>query len=351
MKEKNTLALINKYRGCIMGFAALWIWFFHEWSPIMEGHWKAYAVETYLSRIGFCGVDFFLLLSGMGMLYASEKYNLFTFYRRRIARVFLPLALIAVLMAFYQEWTLVTFCHNLFGINFYAESMYSFMWYGPAILTLYLLFPLYYFLFQKASDKSVFTAGALLLWLLISVYVIGILREDLYGFVNRIPIFLMGVLVGWLAKNREIVFTKLTWGVCVIMLITGLYFAYITGYNGFFLVVPVSDACIPNILIALSGTCLLAKGFSLLDTHLSVVGKGINRIFAFFGMFSFEFYLMQSWIVKDFLYDWASQYGPLFLNVCVLVGEILCGLLLYGICKLIVKGFGFLCNRIKPFQK
>ena len=34
MTNDNTLTLINRYRSPIMGFAALWIVFFHLWQPL-----------------------------------------------------------------------------------------------------------------------------------------------------------------------------------------------------------------------------------------------------------------------------------------------------------------------------
>ena len=43
--------------------------------------------------------------------------------------------------------------------------MYSFLWFVPAILTLYLLFPLYYKVYEKAADKTLFTGAMFVLWL------------------------------------------------------------------------------------------------------------------------------------------------------------------------------------------
>ena len=67
MEEKSMIAVISKYRKAIMGFAALWILAMHEWRlliPYGESFWER---EVFLKDIGFCGVDIFLLLSGMGL--------------------------------------------------------------------------------------------------------------------------------------------------------------------------------------------------------------------------------------------------------------------------------------------
>ena len=67
------LDLISKYRGAIMGFAALWILFFHEWVTLFVNNQVGVNIEGYLKRIGFCGVDIFLLLSGIGLTFAIRK--------------------------------------------------------------------------------------------------------------------------------------------------------------------------------------------------------------------------------------------------------------------------------------
>ena len=48
---------------------------------------------------GFCGVDIFLLLSGIGLVYAIEKSSIGTFYRRRLERVFVPFVILGVCTA------------------------------------------------------------------------------------------------------------------------------------------------------------------------------------------------------------------------------------------------------------
>lgn len=80
MEEKSMIAVISKYRKAIMGFAALWILAMHEWRlliPYGESFWER---EVFLKDIGFCGVDIFLLLSGMGLTYAIKKSSVGRFY-------------------------------------------------------------------------------------------------------------------------------------------------------------------------------------------------------------------------------------------------------------------------------
>lgn len=189
------LDLISKYRGAIMGFAALWILFFHEWVTLFVNNQVGVNIEGYLKRIGFCGVDIFLLLSGIGLTFAIRKGNVLTFYYRRIKRILLPFLVMAIIRCALEKWPIIEFWKNISGINFYTKSIYSFLWFVPAILTLYLFFPWYYKLFTKTKKPVLFFLCSLEVWLVFSLFVRETMRGDLYGFTNRIPVFLAGVLL------------------------------------------------------------------------------------------------------------------------------------------------------------
>ena len=93
--SNNGFKLIMQYRNVIMGIATLWIYIFHAWIPIFNnptGNITLFChyIEEYIRKMGYCGVDIFLLLSGMGLTYAIKKGSLARFYYRRIRRVFIP---------------------------------------------------------------------------------------------------------------------------------------------------------------------------------------------------------------------------------------------------------------------
>lgn len=301
MGEKNGFALVAKHRGAIMGFAALWIMFFHVWSVVTAQSSPFHFTAEFLKRIGFCGVDIFFLLSGIGLTYSIKKGGLALFYYKRVKRIIIPFAAIGIIRCVLENWGAATLFRNLLGINFYTKSIYSFLWFVPAILTLYLLFPLYYKLLELSKKPYVFTACALLIWLICSLLVRDSMRNDLFGFTNRIPVFLIGVLVGNRLQSKDKAdFTLINW-VCVILaLILGLYLSYITNYKSMYVLVPVSNCCVPNLLISISLSILLAKLFDLLD-NLPVIklgGKIVVKAFAFLGAFSFELYVVQEWLAK-----------------------------------------------------
>ncbi len=314
--------LVSRYRGAIMGFSALWILFFHLWKNLFTAPSAAAEVEAFLKRIGFCGVDMFLLLSGIGLTYAIGKSSLPQFYYRRIKRIILPFLAMGIVRAVTEHWPMETFWKNITGYNFYASSMYSFLWFVPAVTTLYLLFPLYYRFFLKSKNPTGFLLVSLEVWLILSVYFRDTLRSDLFGFTNRIPVFLVGILFGWLLQNRKPKFTSQTWWLIAATFILGLYMSYMTNYKGYFLLVNTSNCCIPNLLISLSLPFLLAKTLDLLcnGKHTAGGGKVLLRVLNFYGTFSLEFYCVQEWLGGKIIQKLAAQgYSNLAINILVLL--------------------------------
>ena len=256
------LDLISKYRGAIMGFAALWILFFHEWVTLFVNNQVGVNIEGYLKRIGFCGVDIFLLLSGIGLTFAIRKGNVLTFYYRRIKRILLPFLVMAIIRC------------------------------------------------------------ALEVWLVFSLFVRETMRGDLYGFTNRIPVFLAGVLLGWLTQQKKTTFTKGTWCLIAITFVTGLYLAYITNYKDYYLLVPTSNCCVPNFMTSVSLPFLMAKFLDILShaKYTKPVGIGLTKVLSFFGTFSLEFYCVQEWLGWKIMGKMFEQQRPGWLiNLAVLL--------------------------------
>ena len=341
MGEKNGFALIGKHRGSIMGFAALWIMFFHIWTVVSAAGSPFYFTEQFIKRIGFCGVDIFFFLSGIGLTYSIKKGSLALFYYKRIKRIIIPFSAIGIIRCVLENWGAVKLIRNLLGINFYTKSIYSFLWFVPAILTLYLLFPLYNKLLELSKKPYVFTACVLLLWLICSLLVRDSMRNDLFGFTNRIPVFVIGVLIGNRLQSKDKAdFTILSWICVMLAFVLGLFLAYLTNYKGMYVLVPVSNCCVPNLLISISLSLILAKLFELLDNLpvIKLFGKAIVKIFAFFGLFSFELYVVQEWLgelIKPLLPEALPVIG---VNLILFAAIIAAAFVLYIVSKYIWVG-------------
>ena len=147
MKEINLLdsALIyqsiKENRTCLMGIAMIFVLIYHAFC------WSYNPIGPF--NIGYCGVDVFLFLSGFGLCLSYEKNTLGQFYKHRFFRIF-PLYAISVCIAYiicWKQWSFLIFLENLTSLGFYIDrGVNRFDWYINALITLYLLFPIFYFI-------------------------------------------------------------------------------------------------------------------------------------------------------------------------------------------------------------
>lgn len=333
MDKNEIFELVSKYRKAIMGFAALCIMIFHEWIVVFPMYPILNIIEAYVKRITFFGVDIFFFLSGMGLVFAINKGNLATYYWNRLKRIIVPPTVLLLILLFVDKWPLKDGLLSFCGFYFYTRSIYVFIWFFTAIVTVYLLFPLYYALFERAKNKIIFTTEVLIVWLILSIAFSGVMREDLYGFTNRIPIILLGVLFGW---SKDHVKNRITGSHVMLLcfiLILGLYFAWKTSMQGMYLVVPVSNCCIPNILITISLVPLLAI---LMEKRLF---KGyLIKVLEFFGTFTFELYCLQEWMGSRFLPDIQARISrPILVNLVNFAMIILAAFILHKLIEVFFK--------------
>lgn len=335
--KKYSFDAISRYRTEIMGFAALWIWIFHEWELILHSVPVLSYAESFIQKVGFCGVDIFFLLSGMGLTYASGKYPLRTFYKKRLQRVLPPFILIVAVYSICNGESWLTFLMRISGYSFLMGNMNTILWFVPAIIILYLLFPIYYRLFLSSKRKNLFTAAVILIWLVASVLLDGTLRIDLYGFTNRIPVFVTGILFGWTIQNKTLQFSIGRWIICCAVFAAGVSFAYTTNFRGMYLLVPLSNCCLPNYLLTVSGCALLSKLFYLLDNHCCKLYDLVKKFLNFFGTRSLEFYCVQEMvggIAHKFLYQ---RFGSVLGNISNFLCAVLAAEIIYRICRFFLR--------------
>lgn len=301
-KLSSGFALVSRYRGAILGLATLWILEFHVMNavfgldtPIRE------MIEYRIKRYGYCGVDIFLLLSGMGLTYAIDKtkglLKLPVFFYRRIKRIALPALAIALIHFKLDGWSFEWFLSCISGKAFYTVSMYSYLWFVPAIMTLYVCFPLYWLGFKKLGPYF-WTSTMLLAWFFLILIFRNKIRGDLYGFFNRIPVFMLGILLGHLTETKkDMPFRRRAYFPVFVLMAFGFYLMEITNFQDFFLVVPTSNCFLPTLTISLSLPFLLAKLLNEMECRrfLCIPGKIINGLLKFFALFSMEMYCLQEW--------------------------------------------------------
>lgn len=344
MKE-NELNLINKYRTAIMGFAALWIYFYHEqgyeWCHVYFSPEIISRSFYFFKRIGYCGVDIFLLLSGIGLVYGIEKNSTLTFFRHRLERVFVPFFITGLIIALIEKWSVLTFIRKLFFYDFLFVDSNSFLWYIPSALILYLFFPLYYRQFKKSSNKFRFTFFCIATWFVFNLLFKDFIRNDMFRFTNRIPVFFVGILLGDYIRAANFSFGKRSWFVLCAAFFAGLYLSFLTVSRELFLFVPMSNFGIPAFLLGISATFFVAKLFYVIDKYS--IGACILKLFSFFGTISLEIYCVQDIVDDTFRTMMMSTYEHWMenwwkINIIVFLCVVLGAFILSYISRLIGKG-------------
>lgn len=140
------------------------------------------------------------------------------FYKRRIIRVIVPYLFISLPFWIGQDLLIhrsfSTFIKNVTLVSFWSEG-YTRLWYFGLLIPLYLVFPfLYKWIFDDCYREN---SEVRKTWIIIGLVVIfniciKLSFPDYYSKVEialtRIPIFIIGVLCGFFAKNNK----KVTYG-------------------------------------------------------------------------------------------------------------------------------------------
>lgn len=190
-KYRFDLALISRHRAFLYGFAVMWVVLVHISTSDLPG--KLGFVLSWLKENGRCGVDIFVLLSGMG-LYRSltRDPRVGSFYARRLSRV-LPAAFISTAIGtgflnstLAEYFGAITFFLYWFGMGTH--------WFIPFILTMYLFYPAIHAI-QKRCAWSLWIL--LILFEMFNAYVCTHYDTAFFDYRSsaRIPIFLLGCIL------------------------------------------------------------------------------------------------------------------------------------------------------------
>lgn len=314
--------LISKYRKSIMGIAALMILIFHGWDIRFSAVPVLGSFEGFLKQNGYLGVDVFLFLSGYGLFYSMEKGNVKNYYIHRIIKLFPALIISAAIYALVESKGLMYFVKAITGYGFYFENIFFFLWFITAIISISLVFPLYYYLMKKFGNDGLFTFIAIIVWFVLTMCLRNILRYDLFGFTDRLPIFMLGVLVGSISKRETFSFDYKAWIALLLVFLTGIYCVDLYMNKGVEFIVPMSGCFIPAVLFALpftflwAGLCELCQNGKFIPKFF----KGLDKVFVFVGGFTYELYCLQELVI-------GKSKSILFKNMGVLTSNILAILL------------------------
>ena len=312
---RDIFSLINENRIPIMGVAALCILLYHEYQSLFANQSLILHAQEWVRGFGFIGVDIFILLSGMGLPRSREKHTLAEFYFRRIKRIIIPFFVVAIVVAFVDGWSIIKFAKNVLFINFFSESIWSFLWFVPAIIVLYFLFPAYYKFFKMSGNKYSFTLIVCALWILILILGRNVIRPDFYCFLNRIPVFVIGILFGWISQKKETIIDRTTWILLHVLLVFSLSIITLILFFDLPIPFPFFELSVPSVIMAVSIVMLLALVFSKLNKNR--ICRSFISFLSFYGTISFELYCVQEFVGEKTVSFLSDKTGRLVINLSV----------------------------------
>ena len=162
--------------------------------------------------LGYVGVEFFLLISAIGLYFSLSKNNdLKSFYKKRLFRILPTYLIIAIPYHYYirrNEFSLGEYFLNLSGLGIINNER-SF-WFIIQILLCYLIAPFYFKIIKyKYSIIIPFVV-------LVVFYIIGYYFRPIEIMLNRFAIFLLGMHFATLVYQKKQIKSPLIIPICVL---------------------------------------------------------------------------------------------------------------------------------------
>ena len=316
MAERCIYSPISIYRRQLMGVAILLVFLHH--APLDLPHSFLAVPFLALKNLGYCGVDVFLLLSGMGLMHAAARdgHSWGVFYRRRLVRIMPTYWLIItleVLCFSLGTWTLGTIPLRYSTVGLWVLLRYStagfwvhclaYDWFVPTLLMLYVLFPVFRRLYLRAEQQRLMVVLLCAAAVCLSLLAIPAANHLVLS-LARFPVFIIGMHLGHLLQNpsevragRHTIFNAagLVLG-CGMLGLSLLLCSPVQVWEWGFWWYPFIIATVPMVL-------LLARSVELLDKrYVCWAGTWCVRVLGFFGSISFEFYLGHILILRVMRY-------------------------------------------------
>ena len=294
--EWNDDVLSFEQTKAFLGFAAIVILFHHasqktcaDW---LNPKYIRHGLDAFV-YLGYLCVAAFLFCSGYGMCTACKKEGFFRgYFKRRLFPIILPTVII---------WLVFFITEKIRGVKIYPPlwvNVYDYIWFIPAILYMYVLFYLCFCIIKADRLKMpVLWAGTVL------YIILAVLFSPGTWWYNTIHLFAVGA---GFARNSSKRLERLKKGypakLAVYILLTlifftaGNYYPAITGI----LHRPYNE----KIHWLLEGPCQMVSAYTFVFM-LILLGLKIrigNRILAFLGAMTLEFYLVHPFFVQIFAF-------------------------------------------------
>lgn len=290
-----------------MGAAMIWIILMHaNMFPTFYGIKNVY-IMTLLFNNGALGVDIFLFLSSYGLCHSYVHNKLPQFYKNRFKRIFPLYWFFLIIVIFYfpviiQDSPLIFFLKQTIGLSCIQSIRIE--WYVPALILLYLLFPLLYKIINFICNKNLIN-----LTIILTIFLMRFESKipiDSF-FLIRVPIIILGIVTYRYSSNRKT--------------LSQVYGSAIFGALLFTQDIRIlQSTIIPALLI-------------VLDNYINQLP--FKKFMSFIGKHSFEIYLAQNLAFNQFLQiSPFSYYGSMMICFSIIV---CCSIIFYYSQKLALK--------------
>ena len=279
-----------------MGIAMLWIMGYHLYLHDMTFYDSSFKLYSHIFKFGYVGVDIFFFLSAYGLCHSFSTTNIKVFYYKRFVRI-VPLFTIFALFSFiimgenYMNFPRYVWL-RLLQISSISviespftcpEQWIRIDWFVPAIINLYIIFPL---LYRTVSTVVKYAVIWHILFLLSFFYMAHFLWGYIDGlYVTRLPIAIMGIFTYFYLNSKA--YDKL-W---LLLAVLSIQVFFIERHNLMY------SAPVPLILYGLSMANINISLFSKLK--IKTVGKCSFELFLSHGFA--KHYLTSSHIVVNYV--------------------------------------------------
>ena len=194
--------------------AAILILVFHLWINVTN-----LEIENYIRLISYVGVDIFFFVSAYAISQRyDDSFDYSSFIKNRFKNIYLKYLMFLLIALIYKRYHF--FIYKLLGIEIFIKGGGAFLWFLPAIMMVYIIFPL----FLKWQNRYK-TLIVLIVYFLVAFLITNYTNYDaIFILLNRIP----AILLAYELSQKDIKNNKL---LGFIVLITGLLLLYFFGYK------------------------------------------------------------------------------------------------------------------------
>lgn len=347
---KTPYGLISRYRGELMGFAALWVVLFH--SPLrLPSSWPHFISDpiNMFINLGYGGVDLFILVSGIGIYQSLIKNSPSRYIKNRVQRIYpIWIAFIVVMLSVfalrYHEY--FSFKEILGYLTFFGHWSPKLgrqgNWYVYTIMLFYVLAPVIFFLLRDSKKKALTCAvlvGIVLLGTVSFMTPDKFTQRHLFIAFSRLPLFIVGLYFS--AGLKDHVMKALDWIICIALFIIGTAVMVYVYTKQPKLLWRYGLWWYPFLLIAPTMALLLSKLCNLCE-------RGIRHLLAvlrFFGKASLEVFLISNFIFKRALAEKVAFTG--WKAVLFTVIATVAGIVFHLIVKYLIKLVTYLWQKAR----